>query len=327
MDFLSSFGVSPQAVVGVLVAVAVFTTLVSVAMPIIVGNPLKSRMKAVALEREQVRARERARLNAEKETRGASLRQREEGFAAKVVAVLDLKKALADEKTIQNLRVAGLRSKRALTMFLFARVVLSLAFLVLGALYIFGLGLLAESPFMLRLAVCVGVGYAGFYAPIIYVSNLKSKRILSITRAWPDALDLLLICVESGNSIEAAFRRVADEIGIQSVPLAEELVLLTAELSYLPERRQAYENLTQRTGLEAVRSVCMALIQAERYGTPLGTALRTLSQENRDARMNLAEKKAAALPPKLTVPMIVFFLPVLFAVIIGPAIIQTVGMP
>ena len=132
----------------------------------------------------------------------------------------------------------------------------------------------------------------------------------------------MLICVESGMSIEHAFRRVSEEIGSQSLALAEELSLTTAELSFLPDRRQAYENLASRTGLDGVKAVCLALIQSERYGTPLGQTLRVLSQENRDMRMNEAEKKAAALPPKLTVPMIVFFLPVLFAVIMAPAIIK-----
>ncbi len=131
----------------------------------------------------------------------------------------------------------------------------------------------------------------------------------------------MLICIESGMSIEQSFRKVAQEIGPQSIPLAEELTLAGAELSYLSDRRQAFDNLGARTGLEGVKSVCMALVQAERYGTPLGTAIRVLSQEFRDQRLNEAEKKAAALPPKLTVPMILFFLPVLFVVILGPAMI------
>src|SRR5690606_34982742 len=130
------------------------------------------------------------------------------------------------------------------------------------------------------------------------------------------------ICVESGVSVEQGFRRVADEIGTQSVALAEEFVLTNAELSFLQERKQAYENLAARTGLESVKSVSQALIQAERYGTAVSQALRVLADESREARMNAAEKKAAALPPKLTVPMIVFFLPVLFAIILGPAAIQ-----
>ena len=167
--------------------------------------------------------------------------------------------------------------------------------------------------------------YLGLKAPEIFLSNSIKKRQFSIRLAWPDALDLLLICVESGMSIEAAFKRVSSEIGVQSIPLAEELTLTTAELSYLPERRLAYENLGNRTGLEPVKSVVTALIQAERYGTPLGQALRVLSQESRDQRINDAEKKAAALPPKLTVPMILFFLPVLFVVILTPALIQVFG--
>ena len=173
-----------------------------------------------------------------------------------------------------------------------------------------------------KLFVCVVVAYAGFYLPVLYVSNRATKRKASIQKAWPDALDLMLICVESGMSVEAAFRKVADEIGAQSVELAEEFVLTNAELSFLQERKSAYDNLAARTGLESVRSVAQALVQAERYGTPVAHALRVLANESRDQRMNAAEKKAAALPPKLTVPMILFFLPVLFAVILGPAGIQ-----
>jgi len=161
---------------------------------------------------------------------------------------------------------------------------------------------------------------------MLLLKNQIQRRQLSINRAFPEALDLLLICVESGMSIEAAFRKVSDEVGSQSVPLAEELMLTTAELSYLPNRRQAYDNLVKRTDLQGVKSVCMALQQAERYGTPLGAMLRTMAQENRDMRMAEAEKKAAGLPPKLTVPMILFFLPVLFVVILGPAIIQIIAI-
>src|SRR5262249_34989209 len=140
--------------------------------------------------------------------------------------------------------------------------------------------------------------------------------------AFPDALDLLLICVESGMSVEVAFRRVATEIVGQSVALSEEFTLTTAELSYLQDRKTAYENLAARTGLESVKSVCLALQQSERYGTPLGQSLRVRAQENRDMRMSEAEKKAAAPPPKLTVPMILFFLPCLFIVILGPSYIR-----
>ena len=184
----------------------------------------------------------------------------------------------------------------------------------------------ADYSFVVKIGAAVLGLYVGVKTPELFLSNIISKRQLSVRKSFPDALDLLLICVESGMSIEHAFRKVATEIGSQSIPLAEELSLTTAELSFLPDRRQAYENLGLRTGLETVRSICTVLIQAERYGTPLGTALRVVSQEARDHRMSEAEKKAASLPPKLTVPMIVFFLPVLFAVIITPAVIQIQAM-
>jgi len=195
----------------------------------------------------------------------------------------------------------------------------------LAAFYVFVV-LRLEQPLFLKLGIVLAVAYLGYYAPTIYVKNRIGKRQASIRRAWPDALDLLLICVESGMGIESAFRKVSEEIGAQSVSLAEELSLTTAELSYLQDRRKAYENLGERTGLEGVRGVVTSLIQAEKYGTPVGQSLRVLAQENRDMRMSEAEKKAAALPPKLTVPMILFFLPVLFAVIITPAAIQVTNI-
>jgi tight adherence protein C len=158
------------------------------------------------------------------------------------------------------------------------------------------------------------------------VQNAISKRMDSIMKAFPDALDLMLICVEAGMSIEAAFNKVASEIGSRSVELAEEFALTTAELSYLPDRRNAYENLGKRCAHSGVRAVCTSLIQAERYGTPLGTALRVMALENREMRMMEAEKKAASLPAKLTVPMIVFFLPALFIIILGPASIKIMSL-
>ena len=179
-----------------------------------------------------------------------------------------------------------------------------------------------DASYLMRIGMVIGAAYTGIKAPELFLVNTAKKRQAEIRRAWPDALDLTLICVESGMAIENAFRKVSTEIAASSVVLAEELALMTAEMSFLPDRRQAYENLVMRTGLEPVKSVATPLIQAERYGTPIGQALRVLSQESRDQRMNEAEKKAASLPPKLTVPMILFFLPVLFVVIITPAVIQ-----
>jgi tight adherence protein C len=315
----------PTTMLAILSAVAVFATIVTVAMPMLARDELSARMKSTAIERDKIRARERARLSTEA-NKGprAALRQDTSGLMRDIVEKLNLKKALADENTFSNLKMAGYRKQSHIYVFLFFRIVLPLLMFLAAMVYVFGISGM-ERPFMVKMTIVLFVAYAGFYAPNLFVKNQIGKRQLSIRRAWPDALDLMLICVESGMSIEAAFRKVAVEIGIQSPPLAEELVLTNAELSYLEERRKAYDNLASRTGIDGVKSVTVALIQAERYGTPLGTALRVLAQENRDLRMSEAEKKAAALPPKLTVPMILFFLPVLFAVIMGPAFIQIFG--
>ncbi|MCC6203603.1 MAG: type II secretion system F family protein [Hyphomicrobiales bacterium] len=309
----------PSFLIALLVAVAVFATLLT-ALPALGGDPLKNRMKSVALEREQLRAKQRNWM-ATGDQKRQGLREQQSRVRS-IVDRLDLRRALADEATLQKLRTAGYRGSNPLTIFLFARVTLPFAGIALAGIYLFVLGGLPKQPTFIKLFVCVCAAYAGFYLPVLYVSNRGTKRKQSIQRAWPDALDLMLICVESGMSVEAAFRKVADEIGTQSVDLAEEFVLTNAELSFLQERRAAYENLADRTGLDSVKAVTQALIQAERYGTPVAHALRVLAQESREMRMNEAEKKAAALPPKLTVPMILFFLPVLFAVILGPAGIQ-----
>lgn len=314
----------PQTIISILAAVAIFATIVSLAMPFLAKDELGTRMKSVAIERDKIRARERARL-AEQQGQKSSLRQKDEGFVQSIVEKMNLKNALADENTFINLTMAGYRKQSHINVFLFFKVVLPVI-LMGGALFFFFVISPAERPPIMNLLFACLIGMAGFYLPSILVKNAVTKRQLSIKRAWPDALDLLLICVESGMSLEASMKKVAVEVGLQSPELAEELTLTTAELSYLQERRQAHENLAKRTGLDQVKAVSMALIQAERYGTPLSAALRALSQESRDMRMAEAEKKAASLPPKLTVPMIVFFLPVLFAVIIGPAAIKISGL-
>jgi tight adherence protein C len=250
-----------------------------------------------------------------------NLRETPKVYMKSVVDKFNLSQWLGTDKAKAQLVRAGFRGGQGEVSFLFFRLVTPIALFLLAAFYIFVV-IQWDKPAFMRIGACVAAAYLGIKIPELFLSNLIQKRQSSVTRAYPNALDLLLICVESGMSIEHAFRKVSQEIGTESIPLAEEMALVTAELSYLPDRRQAYENLGQRTGLESVRSLTTVLIQAERYGTPLGTALRVLAQESRDARMNEAEKKAAALPPKLTVPMIVFNLPVLFAVILMPALIQ-----
>jgi len=304
--------------ISILVAILAAGTIVMFAMPYLAGDNLSRRMNAVAIERSKIRTRERERAA---RGEGIALKRTPAAVIQNLVEGLDLKRWLGTEGARSKLMLAGYRNPSAMATFLFFRMVMPIALTIATFLYIFVIWQ-PDFPLVAKLGVCMVLGFVGLKVPELYLTNAMKKRQLSVRRAWPDALDLLLICVESGMSVEHAFRRVSGEIGTASIPLAEELTLTTAELSYLPDRRAAYENLAARTGLESVKSVTTALIQAERYGTPLGTALRVLAQENRDMRMMEAEKKAAALPPMLTVPMILFFLPVLFVVIMGPALMQ-----
>ena len=289
----------------------------------------KDRMKVVALEREQMRAKEMARLrnqgsakeNPRANIRGANARS----YMKSTVERFSLQKAFVDENTVERLSQAGLRGQGELTKHLFVRFVTPFVLFALGIAYLVIIAP-GDRPLYLNVTYAVGVGLLGAYLPILLLKNKIQKRQQSVRKAWPDALDLVLLCVESGMSIELAVKRVAKEIGLQSPELAEELTLTTAELSFLEDRTRAYDNLAKRTGLDGVRSVMTALIQAERYGTSVGQALRVMAEEGREHRMLEAEKKAAALPPKMTVPLILFFLPVLFIIIMAPAIITAMSM-
>lgn len=310
---------NPQFMLALLAAVAAAATVLTIAIPLTEGQSLQKRMKNVASERDRIRARERERLNRQNDK--ISLRQEPKAYMRRVVEQFKLGDWLGTETAKKQLAMAGYRGPQAEVAFLFFRLAAPIGLFLFAAFYIFVVNDFGLAT-MMKIGVIIAAAYLGIKAPEIFLSNQISKRQASMRQAFPDALDLLLICVEAGMSIEHAFRKVSTEIGGQSVPLAEEFALCTAELSYLTDRRIAYENLTMRTGLESVKSVSTALIQAERYGTPVGTALRTLAQESRDQRMNMAEKKAASLPPKLTVPMILFFLPVLFVIIMVPALTQ-----
>ncbi|MEN3791608.1 type II secretion system F family protein [Fulvimarina sp. MAC3] len=321
MNVLSNLADDTEALTSVLAAFATMLAIVVVAWPYLApGDNLKARMKLVADEREEIRVRERSRLGERRE--GLLLAEPRKLYQL-IVDRLNLSVKAENGKTVQALRVAGYRGRGPIIKFLAAQVIFAVVALVLSLFYA---SLAIDLPLIGDIAIALATALFGFKLPAILVANKAKKRQISIRRAWPEALDLMLICVESGMSIEAAFRKVSDEIGSQSVPLSEELNLTTAELSYLPDRRKALENLALRTDLEGVRAVVTALGQAEKYGTPIGHAIRVLAQENRDMRMAAAEKKAAALPPKLTVPMIVFFLPVLFVVIISPVVIRVVAL-
>lgn len=314
--------INPKTLTMLLAAIAAGATVLTLAMPLLAGDSLQKRMKSVALEREKLRQRERERL-----ARGdkITLRQSPKQLVQKAVDQFNLNKWVGQEEARLKLVQAGYRGQAPYMTYLVARMLSPIASALGAAFYVFVMTDF-DQPLMVKIGICIGAAYLGMHLPWQFLKSKIQRRQLSIKRAFPDALDLLLICVESGMSVEAAFKRVSEEIGSQSVALAEELTLTTAELSYLQDRRMAYENLAKRTDLDGVKSVCMALQQAERYGTPLGSTLRVMAQENRDMRMTEAEKKAAGLPPKLTVPMILFFLPVLFIVILGPAAIKVMGL-
>jgi tight adherence protein C len=311
--------INTQTLTMVFAAIAAAATVLTLAMPLIFADPLGKRMKAVAVEREKIRARERERMAQEKQK--ITLRQSPKQYIQTIVDRFNLTKWVGQEEARLKLIQAGNRGQAPYVTYLFFRMVTPVAAFLFAAFYLFVV-IEFNQPTTVKLVLCIAAAYIGMHLPLMILKSKIQKRQTSIKRAFPDTLDLLLICVESGMSIEAALKKVSDEIGSQSVALAEELTLTNAELSYLPDRRQAYENLAKRTDLEGVKSVCMALQQAERYGTPLANMLRVMAQENRDMRMSEAEKKAAGLPPKLTVPMILFFLPVLFVVILGPAAIK-----
>lgn len=306
-----------------LLAAAAVTTGVLVALwPYFSTDTLNRRMRLVTDENERIRVRERARLNAGGR---ASLRPKVTKVFKEIVERFGLSEGDNEGAMRHRLRMAGLRGEGPMMAFLAMRLLVPLGLFGLAVLYVFVL-LDLQMPFAAKWAICVAAALVGYYIPSIYLKNRIDKRQQMMRRAWPNALDLLLICVESGMGIEGALRKVSTEIGSQSVDLAEELSITTAEMSYLSDRRKAFNNLSERTGVESIRQAVTTLVQAEKHGTSMGQSLRVLAQESRDTRMSLAEKKAAALPPKLTVPMILFFLPVLFGVILGPAIIQIVNL-
>ena len=309
--------------VALLVSVAAVATVFTVLEPLFNKDKLAQRLKSVGNYRENLRQAQRETLARKN---NATLRQTSPGGAVKeLVENLKLLELFDADSAKQKLMMAGHRGQGPVFMFMAARIGMPFVAAFVVGIYVYLLGGVEADNFT-KLLMTIGGFLGGFYLPNIYINNIVQKRQQAIQLAWPDALDLLLICVESGMSIEASFQKVGEEVGSECPELAEELGLTTAELSYLQDRKIAYANLAERTGLDTVKGVATALIQSEKYGTPLGQSLRVMASESRELRMQEAEKKAAALPPKLTVPMIGFFLPVLFAVILSPAIMGIMGM-
>ena len=262
-------------------------------------------------------------------THGSAMRQTKEkpyvAFAKTVMSKLKLENLLSTTKVRNFLSQAGYRGKNVMPVYAFSRLV-GAAVGPLVVMLLIGLMEEFDYPFIVRAGLWGLGGFIGFHLPKILVSNAAQKRQQEIIKAFPDAMDLMVICVESGLTVEGAFDRITHEIGEASPILSQEIGLATAELAFLGDRSKAYQNFGERTGVPAVKSLTTALIQSEKYGTPVSIAIKVLAQEKRGERMSTAEKKAAALPATLTVPMIVFFLPLLFMVVIGPAIIQVMRM-
>ncbi|SDH38993.1 type II secretion system F family protein [Roseospirillum parvum] len=301
-------------------ALGAFLTILAIGMPLIQRDGLSSRLKSVAARRDELARQQRENLSQSRRTRYQ--KKKSVDLMKQVLDKLNLQNVIASRELKNRLSQAGYRSQNAAVVFSFARLALPL---VLAGLFLLFAGANSDLDLDLgmQLLIAAGLAVVGFYLPGLLVTNTAQKRQKTLMQNFPDALDLLVICVEAGLSIEGAFTRVSEELVDSAPDLAEEFGLTTAELAFLGDRKQAYENLAERTGLPATKSLTTALLQSERYGTPVSVALKVLSQENRDSRMAAAEKKAGALPAQLTVPMIVFFLPVLFIVIIGPAIIQS----
>jgi len=297
----------------------VIATLYTILSPLLEGDKLKKRMNSVSTARDNLRQNRMDEL-----TKQEGLRTESRGFVRGLVDKLSLEKLLEASDLRDKLAQGGMRGQRPIYTFYFFRFALPIIGLVIGLIFFIGLNVM-DWDLIQRVGATVFSVAIGYYLPAIFVKNMAGKRLSSILPVFPDALDLLLICVESGMSVELAFAKVAEEMAENSVELAEEFSLTTAELSFLTSRRAAYENLARRNNHTGIRAVATALIQAERYGTPLGDTLRTMANENRQMRVMQAEKKAAALPAKLTVPMILFFLPVLFIVILTPAGMRMMG--
>ena len=315
--------ITTQNIILVLSTLGAFVTIIAIALPFLEKDTFGSRLKTVARRREELQAAQRQRFELDGQAR-LRHRQKHTGWMSEVLKRLNLIEKARSPELRMKLSQAGFRGQGPVIVYLFMRAVLPLIFASFAALIVFSSKTLDLEPVM-KLLICAVAAAFGYSIPGILVANTAKKRQQQIIRGFPDALDLMVICIEAGISLEAALTRIAQEIGDMSPILAEEVALTTAELAYLGDRRRALENFAARTGAEPVKALTMSLLQSEKYGTPLGVALRVLSRENRDNRMARAEQKAGSLPAALTVPMILFFLPVLFIVLIGPAIIQIIA--
>ena len=301
----------------IMVAVAAMAVMLAIYAAVTVRDPMARRVKALNDRREQLKA---GIVTRTARKRAALVRHNE--TTDRIRSLLESLRVLQDSQLAsiqQKLAQAGIRKKEWAVAVIFARLILPIALGATASILVYWSNAFPDWGSIKRFfafAGAVGIGYKG---PDLFIQNLVSKRTDAIRKGLPDALDLLVICAEAGLTVDAAFNRVARELGRAYPELGDEFALTAIELSFLTDRRKAFENFAYRVDLDAVQGVVTTMIQTERYGTPLASALRVLSAEFRNERMMRAEEKAARLPAIMTVPLILFILPVLFVVILGPA--------
>lgn len=309
-------GVDVIWVATVLAAVAAFSVLIAIYAATTVRDPMAKRVKSLNERREQLKAgitastKKRAKLIQKNETT-----DKMRSFLSSLSVLQDEQLKMAQQKLAQ----AGIRSKDVAVAVIFGRLILPIVLGGITALLVYGIDLWPDLTPIKRFGAFAVATLLGYKGPDLFVQNKISKRTDAVRKGLPDALDLLVICAEAGLTVDAAFNRVAKELGRAYPELGDEFALTSIELSFLTERRQAFENLAYRVDLEAIKGVVTTMVQTEKYGTPLASALRVLSAEFRNERMMRAEEKAARLPAIMTIPLIMFILPVLFIVILGPA--------
>jgi tight adherence protein C len=313
VDWLPA-GVSPSDVIAGLAALAVLVTFLAIWQALRAHSPFERRLEQIVHRKEKLRETALAR-------RPRTQRQTPVGVMQMALTRLDLLRSQRAADARQKLAQAGLRSRDAMIVYLFAQISLPFLFGAVTLIYGSVLNLMPSHPGLRYLLVVVAIAL-GFYAPMVYLRNAADKRAKQLQFALPDGLDLMIICAEAGLSLDASLVRVSRELGNTWPELADELGMTAAELTFLPDRRQALDNLADRTACEGLRAVVNTLQQTAKFGTPLAQSLRVLASEMRTLRMTKAEEKAARLPALLTVPMILFILPTLFIVLLGPAAIQ-----
>lgn len=321
---LDYIGLDAETVVVWLAALGGFASVVAVGLPFLARDSRGARVKNISARRRELSRQQKENLTQRVAIR-ENVKKSRTDLMKSILDRLNLTSRLSSKQLKQSLAQAGIRGQSAVIGYVFSRVAAGVGGLIL-ALFIVSVWQDFPYPFPVKIGLVGLGGVIGFLLPKIIVKNITQKRQTEMNASFPDAMDLMVICVEAGLSIENTFDRLTEEIADASPVLAQEIGLASAELAYLNDRKTAYENFATRTGLPAAKSLSTTLIQSENYGTPVAVALNVLSKEKRAERMSAAEKKAAALPAQLTVPMIVFFLPVLFMVVIGPAIIQIINL-